>query len=63
MKYERADKMVDIAAKALYMTHWREPSPVWESASDNVKDWCRDQALEVIVALDRMHVLVEPKRE
>jgi hypothetical protein len=41
---------IEAMAQAIYMTHWREPSPVWQAASENVKDWVRAQALAAMNA-------------
>lgn len=38
------EEIVEGLACALYMTHWREPAPKWENASDAVRDWVRAQA-------------------
>jgi len=44
------DPLLDTAA---YYTHWREPSPIWENASDDVKDWIRAQVTNVIREYER----------
>ena len=44
------DKLIERVAQAIYRTHWRAPSPVWESASDRVKEWVREQAVSAIEA-------------
>ena len=42
---------IDQVAKAIYATHWRKPSPDWEEASEEVRDWVSAQALSAINAL------------
>jgi len=46
-----SDKLIEQVARAIYRTHWRAPSPVWENASDDVKDWVRKQAMSAIEVL------------
>ena len=48
------DEIVERLAKKIYKTHWRSPNPVWENASENVKDWVRQQALDVLDELQRL---------
>jgi hypothetical protein len=38
------EEVVEGLARALYMTHRREPAPTWENASDGSRDWVRAQA-------------------
>jgi hypothetical protein len=38
------DQIVEGLACALYMTHRREPTPTWESASEGSREWVRVQA-------------------
>jgi hypothetical protein len=38
------DQLVDGLARALYMTHWHEPAPRWENASEAIRDWVKAQA-------------------
>ena len=46
----------DGVAKVIYMTHWtpdsvgssRHPAPIWENASDDVKNFVRKQARNVL---------------
>jgi hypothetical protein len=45
------DQLVDGLARALYMTHWREPAPTWERASEAVRDWVNAQAREGLIYL------------
>lgn len=40
--------LLDTLARASYLTHWRAPSPVWENASDRVKEWVREQVIRII---------------
>lgn len=42
--------LIDNVARAIYTTHWRAPSPVWENASQNVRNWVRAQAWNAVVA-------------
>jgi len=44
---------LDTLAKASYYTHWRPPSPVWENASERVKEWVREQVTNVIREYER----------
>jgi hypothetical protein len=45
--------LLDTLAKAAYYTHWRDISPVWENASEDVKDWVRAQVRNVIKEYER----------
>ena len=45
--------LLDTLARAAYHTHWREPSPIWENASEPVKDWIRKQVLDIIREYER----------
>ncbi len=45
------EQVVEGLARAIYSTHWRHPSPEWEHASDNVRDWVRAQAREGLTYL------------
>ena len=45
------EQVVDGVARAIYLAHWRPPSPEWEQASDNVRDWVRLQAREGLLYL------------
>ena len=38
------EQVIDGLARALYMTHWRAPSPTWENAREEFRDWSRAQA-------------------
>lgn len=38
------DVLIDDAARAIYMTHWRPPGPKWEAAREEMRDWVRAQA-------------------
>jgi hypothetical protein len=38
------EELVDGFARALYMTHRREPAPIWENAAEHSRDWVRAQA-------------------
>jgi len=45
------EAVVEGLARALYMTHRREPAPTWENASDVSHDWGRAQAREGLTYL------------
>jgi hypothetical protein len=45
------DQLVDGLARALYMTHWREPAPSWEKASEAVREWVKAEAREGLIYL------------
>jgi hypothetical protein len=50
------EELVDGLARALYMTQWREPAPIWENASEHSRDWVRAQAtngLKYLLSLTR----------
>ena len=38
------EELIEGLARAIYQTHWRAPSPEWDAASENVRDWVRAQA-------------------
>jgi hypothetical protein len=38
------EQLVEDLARALYMTHRREPAPKWENASEDSREWVRAQA-------------------
>jgi hypothetical protein len=38
------EQLVEGLARALYMTHRRDPAPTWENASAISRDWVRAQA-------------------
>ena len=42
---------IETVAMAIYSTHWRAPSPTWDEASEEVRDWVRKQALSAMNAL------------
>jgi hypothetical protein len=44
------DELVTAVAKAIYNTHWRRPTPHWDTASRDVKEWVRKQAVSAIRA-------------
>ena len=48
VKRKRLNDDLSRVAKAIYETHWREGSPTWIAASDEVKDWVRAQACNAI---------------
>jgi len=35
------EQLVEGLARALYMTHRREPAPIWENASEDSREWVR----------------------
>jgi hypothetical protein len=45
------EQLIDGLARALYMTHRRDPAPVWENASDGSRAWVRAQAREGLAYL------------
>ncbi len=45
------EQVLEGLASAIYSAHWRPPSPEWEHASDNVRDWARAQAREGLTYL------------
>jgi len=45
------EQLVEGLARALYMTHRREPAPIWEHASNSSRDWVRAQAREGLAYL------------
>ncbi len=45
------EQVVDGVARAIYLAHWRPPSPEWEQASENVRNWVRVQAREALLYL------------
>ena len=53
------EELVDGLARSLYMTHQREPAPVWEHASEDSKAWVRAQARE---ALNHLRGLTRPAK-
>lgn len=44
-------QLVDGLAAAIYMTHRRDPAPIWENLSDASREWMRDQAREALAYL------------
>lgn len=53
-------ELLDTLARASYLTHWRAPSPVWENASERVKEWVREQVTVVIEEYERSRTGQEP---
>ena len=45
------EQIIEGLARAIYMTHRREPAPTWENASDGSRGWSRAQAQEALVYL------------
>jgi hypothetical protein len=43
------EQVVEGVARAIYSTHCHPPAHKWEEASDNVRDWVRAQAREVLM--------------
>ncbi len=53
------EQVVEGVARAIYSAHWRPPSPEWEQASENVRNWVRVQAREALLYL---HTLTRPAK-
>ena len=53
------EQVVEGIARAIYSAHRRPPSPEWEHASENIRDWVRVQARE---ALRYLHTLARPAK-
>ena len=45
------EQVVEGLARALYMTHRREPAPTWEKANDASREWVRAQARNALMHL------------
>ena len=45
------EQVVEGLARTIYSAHWRPPSPEWEQASENVRNWVRVQAREALAYL------------
>ena len=43
---------IETMARAIYMTHWRAPSPTWDNAGEEVQAWVRAQAMAAWAALE-----------
>lgn len=41
-------------AQAIYNTHWREGSPTWLNASEDVKNWVRAQAVSALAVIRKL---------
>src|SRR3954470_14500974 len=60
--------LVDQLARAIYMTHWkpadpdsgRPGAPVWENASNNVREWVTAQAEAAIAAAGNAGYAIVP---
>lgn len=48
----RNQRMIDVVAEAIYNTHWKEGNPVWPNASEAVRKWVREQAINAIRAVE-----------
>lgn len=46
------EEMVENIAAAIYMTHQGQPAPLWEQASEPVREWVRAQARSVVAYLN-----------
>ncbi len=53
------EQVIEGLARAIYSAHWRPPSPEWEYATDNLRDWVRAQARE---GLGYLRGLTSPSR-
>jgi hypothetical protein len=42
------DAEIEEAAIAIYNTHRRRPAPAWEQASEEIRDWVREQAMSCL---------------
>ena len=47
------DDETEAVAEAIYMTHWRAPSPPWKDASEEVRAWVRKQAAAAVAVIDQ----------
>jgi hypothetical protein len=63
MKPWRDDRVVEAIAKAIYDTHWKPPSPIWDSTSETVRAWVKAQAVEALRAAERLNVKFDPNEE
>jgi hypothetical protein len=45
------EELVEGLARAIYMSHWREPAPTWENARNGSRNWSRAQAREALAYL------------
>jgi hypothetical protein len=45
------DEVIDVLARAIYRANWRAPAPTWDATSDDVREWVRAQAREVLAYL------------
>lgn len=60
--------LIDQLARAIYMTHWkpadpdsgRAGPPVWENASNNVREWVTAQAEAVMAVIPRAGYAIVP---
>jgi|GraSoiStandDraft_46_1057282.scaffolds.fasta_scaffold365520_3 hypothetical protein len=50
------NELIEQVARAIYRTHWRAPTPVWENASEDVRNWVRKQAQSAIEAMQHEEV-------
>jgi hypothetical protein len=46
------DDLIQSVAKSIYNTHWRGPASHWDTASHDLKEWVRKQAISAIKAYD-----------
>ena len=45
------EQVIEGVARAIYMTHRKEPAPVWENARQEIREWVREQARSVLAHL------------
>ena len=45
------EQLVEGLARAIYVTHRREPAPTWERASESSREWVRAQARNALTYL------------
>ena len=45
------EQLVEGLARAVYMTHRREPAPTWENASEGSREWAQAQARNALAYL------------
>ena len=54
-RFSDEDALVNGIARAIYMTWHRPPAPVWEGASQSVREWVKLQAVSVLAYLRGLH--------
>ena len=53
------EHLTEDVARAIYSAHRRAPSPSWEQASDDVREWVRVQARAALLYL---HAVTRPTK-